>query len=152
MIIISLFIILAVLIYFSVMKKIKLLIIFTIILGLIMMMLIVLHSHIISKTFNKGKSLEEITNVKFEDISYISTVPYDNDLTSEFKENFKNIKLKEHKDIEDVIFEKIYKKYDVSYSVAYIKYKCYDKNNNLLYTIDTGYCIEINGVSKKYYN
>ena len=147
---IVLILIVILLIICAIMRKTKLLIGILVTMLIIFAIVLLLVNHTISKIFNKGKSLEEITGVTFNSISYVKARDYIFD-KEEFIQMYKNIKFKEKEDFEGKILKKIFRRYDIAESIAYVKYSCYDENNNLLYSIDTNNIIQINGKNIKYY-
>lgn len=130
-------------------KKQVIIVIGIMILGVILFKLIVFINHKLVKKY----TIEEITNVSFDDIVYVKE-NYAEISSIEFKNNYKNVMLRKEKYIDEKIDEKIDEllNRNVSFSaIAIREYKCYNKNKKLLFTmfIQSTKYYEING--KEYY-
>ena len=116
-------------------KKTKLLIGLFIIIVLLFCLFVDMHYYFFSRLFNKGKNLEEITNIKFENISHVESDNKEYDL-QKFRDEFENKKLKKHRDIEDIIYEKLIYKQLKFAEIRSSKYVCFDENENELFYIE----------------
>ncbi len=126
-------------------KKQVIIVIGIMILGVILFKLIVFINHKLVKKY----TIEEITNVSFDDIVYVKE-NYAEISSIEFKNNYKNVMLRKEKYIDEKIDELLNR--NVSFSaIAIREYKCYNKNKKLLFTmvIQSTKYYEING--KEYY-
>ena len=97
----------------------------------------------------KKYTIEEITNVSFDDIVYVKE-NYAEISSIEFKNNYKNVMLRKEKYIDEKIDELLNRNVSLS-SIAIREYKSYNKNKKLLFTmvIQSTKYYEING--KEYY-
>ena len=87
-------------------------------------------NHMIVKKY----TIEEITNINFDDIAYVN-YHSDNEINvTDFKNEYRNKVLIKEKYIDEKI-EKIFIINQVYQSTADLSYMCYDKEGNLLFTM-----------------
>ena len=160
-----------IIILFSVIKKKRKILIIALVIYIMLIILYFLFlTHTYSYFFNKGKTIEEILNIDLDKIEYVKLgVPENyNDGTKkyyeedydliQFKHEFKNIKLKTNRDIEDIIGDKLNLTHMLS-TIREYRYVCFDKYNTPLFTIwvfsNNTYGITLNEANKeditKYY-
>lgn len=109
----------------------------------------------------KFYTIEEITNVKFDDIKKVTLGDEDDRSSKEisiqqFKNEYKNRRYREKKYVNEIIEDKIDNFLNTSMGIvsggAVVQcYKCYDENNNLIFSLDIDPVITVVIVKNKTY-